>query len=139
VIAQSTGRADHDVDAAIELVTLAARIHAADARRDPCAGVGVQPRQLAMDLDGELAGRRHHEREGRAGGAELRVVTEQRAREHQAECHGLAGAGLRGDEQIFVLGTKHGRLHRGRLLVLAAGEGALQAGMGGRERQGRAP
>ena len=70
VIAQPARRADDDVHAVRRARALAARIHAADAGRDARAGLGVQPGQLAVDLQRELAGRRDDQRARRAAAVE---------------------------------------------------------------------
>ncbi len=94
-------------------------------------------RELAVDLERELAGRCHDERARRAGWADPVGVPEQPRSEREPERDGLAGAGLGRDEQV-ALGRAFGE-HRGldgcRIDVLAGGKGSRQGGMGGRERQ----
>jgi hypothetical protein len=97
MIAQPARRTDDDVHALAQRMRFAPRIHAADARRDASAGIGVQPGQLALDLERELAGRRHDQ--GARGGRrrEPRLVAEQSGREREPERNGFSGAGLRRD------------------------------------------
>ena len=106
---------------------------------DPRAGLGVEPRQLAVDLQRELARRRDDQRARRAGLLEPLGFAEQARRERETERDGLARAGLRGDEEVAIgLGLEDGGLDRGGLGVAARGEGAAEGGMGSGERQGRA-
>ena len=84
---------------------LAARIHAADAGRDPRAGRTVEPGELALDLQGELAGRRDDEGQRLAGALEALRVAEQGRGDGEAVGDGLAGAGLGRDEQVAVGGS----------------------------------
>ena len=53
-----------------------------------------------MDLQRQLAGRRDDQRQRLAGGLEALGVAEQGRGHGEAEGDGLAGAGLRGDEQV---------------------------------------
>jgi hypothetical protein len=71
VIAQSSGRADHDVGAVGELALFAAWIHAADARYDTRMRVLIKPCEFAMDLQGKFARRRDNQGKRRARPLEL--------------------------------------------------------------------
>jgi hypothetical protein len=117
------------VDAVAERVALAPRVHAADAGRDPRAGVGVEPGQLAVDLERELAGRRDDERARRAGGGEPRLGAEQRLGEREAERDRLARAGLRRDQDVahVDVGREDRGLHRRGLGVAARVQCILEA------------
>ena len=98
MIAQTAGRADHDMGAGIQRPGFSAGIHAADAGDDACAGFSVQPSQFAVDLHGQLAGRRDDQslRLGRA--LETLILPKKCAGKSQAERHRLARAGLRRDQ-----------------------------------------
>ena len=113
MIAEPAGRADHDVGAGGEFALLAARIHAADAGDDARIGMAVEPGQFAMDLQRELARRCHDQRQRCAGLLEPLGIAEQVLRDRQAIGDGLAGAGLRGNQQIAAVGgiRQHGGLH----------------------------
>ena len=63
-VEQATGRADDDVDAAAQRLDLRLVGPAAVDRHDPRADLGPGRGEVARDLDGELAGRRDHERLG---------------------------------------------------------------------------
>jgi hypothetical protein len=136
VVAQPPRRADDDVAAGGEGPRLHPAIHAADARDDARAGVLIQPRQFAMHLHGQFAGRRDHQRQRRAGAREPGFGAEQRGGEGQSVGDRLARAGLRRHQQVARLGTlqQHGFLNRRRLGVAARGERAPEGGIGRRER-----
>ena len=67
MVAQPSGRADHDVGARGELALLAARIHAADAGNHARIGILVEPGEFAMHLHRQFARRRDDQRQGRGG------------------------------------------------------------------------
>ncbi len=100
VVAQAAGCADDDVRAKTKLAGFGARVHAADAGDDAGAGLGIEPGEFALDLQGEFAGRRDDEGERIAGPVETFGIAEQGRGEGEAEGDGLAGAGLGRDEQI---------------------------------------
>ena len=52
MVAKPPRRADDDVATRIKLLPLGSGIHAADAGYDACSHMGVEPRQLAMHLQG---------------------------------------------------------------------------------------
>ncbi len=94
MIAQPPGRADDDVRPRLQFALLAARIHAADAGDDPRAGMLIQPGQLALDLQRQLARRRNDQRQRRRGPLEPLGVAQQVRRHREPIGHGLARAGL---------------------------------------------
>ena len=123
MVAQAARRADDDVAAIGQRPLLAAHVHAADAGGDAGARRAIEPDQLALDLQGQLAGRRDDQRQGLAGGIEALGLAEQGRGQGEAVGDGLAGAGLRGDEQVALarLRLQHGRLDGGRLEIAAIG------------------
>ena len=137
VIAEPSGRADHDMDAVAERLLLAARIHTADAGRDPRAGLAIQPAKLAMNLKCELAGRAHDECAWRTGSADPVAFAEQPRCDREAEGHGLARAGLRGHQQVAFARAfgEHRGLDRRRINIVFSSESAPERRMGRRERQ----
>ena len=68
MVAEPSGRSDHDVRACGQFALLAAWIHAADAGNHPRVGVLIQPFQFAVYLQRQLAGRCDDQGE-RGGGA----------------------------------------------------------------------
>ena len=115
MIAQAARRADDDMGAALKRAALGLRIHAADAGDDLGAGELVEPGQLALDLQRQFAGRRHDQRQRRAGRAHPLFVAEQGFAKRQAKGDGLAGAGLGRDQKVAAdgFGRQHSRLHGG--------------------------
>ena len=132
VVAQAAGRADDDVDAGGEGVALAPGVHAADAGGDPRAGLGVEPGELAVDLQGELAGRGDDQGARGAGRSEPGGVAEQRRGEREAEGDGLARAGLRRDQEVALqdVGREDRGLDGGGRDEAARGEGPGEARVG---------
>ncbi|GCC45605.1 hypothetical protein chiPu_0029900, partial [Chiloscyllium punctatum] len=126
MVAQPAGRPDHDVGALSQLALLAARIHAADAGHDAAIGMFVKPGELALDLQGELARRRHDQRQWRAGRLEPLGVAEQIPCHGQSIGNGLARAGLGRNQEVAADGVvgQHGELDGGRLFVVALSQGA---------------
>ncbi|MGX1232171.1 hypothetical protein AB7M71_005263 [Bradyrhizobium japonicum] len=115
MIAEPAGRADDDVSARRKLALLAPRIHAADAGDDPPAGMFIQPRQFALNLQGELAGGRHDQGERRPGLLEPLGIAKQIPGHGEAISEGLAGAGLGRNQEVAVGGfvREHGELDGG--------------------------
>ncbi len=137
VIAQAAGRADHDVTAAVQRLTLDLGIHAADAGDDPRAGLGIEPLQLVGDLKRQFAGRGDDQGHRRAELGEFLGLAQQGRGEGQTEGDGLAGTGLGRDQQVAALfGLQHGGLHRRGLGIAAFGKGAVERGMTGGEGHG---
>ncbi len=126
VIAQPARSADDEVGTGGELALLAAHVHAADTGAHDRVSVGEQPRELALHLQGELAGRGDHQAERRGRGTEGFAVLEQLGGQREPEGDGLARTGLGRDEEVSaqVLGLEDERLDWSRLLVPAAGEGS---------------
>jgi hypothetical protein len=134
MVAQASRRADDDVGPLGQHALLAPDVHAADAGRHPGAGRPIEPEQLAMDLERQLAGRRHHQ-DARHRRADPPVRVEQRRREGQPVGDGLAGPRLGGDQQVPAVGVgpEHGCLYGGRFRIAALVERAGKVGMGTRE------
>ena len=89
------------------------------------AGLGVEPAQLALHLQGEFARRRDRQGERSLGGHAL-VVAQQDVGQREAEGDGLARAGLRRHDEIAPesLGGEDGGLHGCGFVVAVRGEGA---------------
>ena len=140
VVAQPSRRADHEVRALRQRALLATDVHAADAADDPGPRRRVEPGQLAVDLQRQLAGGGDDEAERQRCRSEGLGLAQERGRQRQAVGHGLAGAGLGGDEEVAAvrLGAQHGGLDRGRLLVAALRERAGEGRVGVREGHGGA-
>ena len=128
VVAQTPGRTDDDVAAGIELLTLGARVHAADASHDARADMLIKPDEFALDLQSQFPRRRDDQRHG-----VLRTVQGVRAVEHgggngHAEGDGLARAGLRRHQEVAALsfGCQNSRLNGRRFGVVAFGKSAVE-------------
>jgi len=139
VVEQPAGRRDDDVDAALQLRRLRAEADAAEQRHRRVAQVLAVGADRRLDLRGELARRRDHERAhgpAGAGAAVLRVRRRcggQALQHRQHEAGGLAGAGLRAGEQVAA------REHRGDGLRLdRRGGGVTVFSDGAHERVGQA-
>ena len=80
----------------------------------------------ALDLQGELARRRHDQRQWRAGRLEPLGVAEQIPCHGQSIGNGLARAGLGRNQEVAADGVvgQHGELDGGRLFVVALSQGA---------------
>ena len=128
MIAQAAGRADHDMRAALQVAAFLRRIHAADAGRDPRPGLGIEPFQLAPDLQRQFARRRDDQRQWRSGG--LGKAAQQLPCQRQAESHRLARSGLRRNDQVAPLRIvrKDGGLDRGGCFIAAFGKGLAKKG-----------
>ena len=120
VIDEPAWRADDDVHALGERAPRAGR-PCPDARRDAPARRAVEPGELALHLDRELARRRDDEGAGHPRLAERRLRAEERLGHREPERDGLARAGARGDEQVAaaVGRVEHRRLDRCRLDIAA--------------------
>ncbi len=138
VIAQPSGRSDHDVGARGKLSLLLARIHAADTGDHARAGMLIEPRQFAMHLQGEFTGRRDNQRKRRGARLETVGVAQKIGRDRQPIGHGLAGPGLRRDQQVLAGGLvgEHRGLHRGGFMVVALRQGSRERRIGGLECHG---
>ena len=123
VIAQPPRRADHDVRAMVQRAAFLAGVHAPDAADDPGAGLGIEPGQLAADLQGEFAGRRDHQRKWSRSLRQL-VFGQQFVSDGEAESDGLARSGLRRNHQIAATRArlKHLGLDRGQRGIAMRGE-----------------
>ena len=133
MIAQPPRRADHDMGARGELALFAARVHAADAGNHPRIGILIEPGEFAMDLQRKLARRRHDQRQRRAGPLEPLGAAEQFMGNRQPIGDGLAGAGLRRDQQVAagsIIG-EDGGLHRRQGIEIALGQSSGERRTGG--------
>ena len=132
VIAQPPRGADDDRRPAAQIAALLARIHPADAGRDSETNAGVEPLQLAADLQRQLARRRHDQRQRPLNQRHIAGFRQQRIGQCKPEGHGLTGTGLRRDDEIAALGLgrDHSSLDGGKGGVAALGEGL---GKGGRK------
>jgi hypothetical protein len=105
-------------------------VHAADAGDDARLSLRVKPFEFALDLQRQFARRRDDE----GGGRELRFervgLAQKLGREGETEGDGLAGAGLRGDDEIAPGGLigQHGGLHGGGFGIAVFGQGFAQNG-----------
>ena len=96
-VLQAAGGGDDDVDAAAQLVDLAAHRRAAVDGGDLEVERLRQRRELVVDLLRELAGRHEHERAGGAAGA---AAADEAGQQRQAEGERLARAGLAAAEDV---------------------------------------
>jgi hypothetical protein len=121
MVAQAPRRADHDMCAAFQCPAFGPHVHAAHAGGDGGAGRLVKPVEFALHLKRQFARRRNGERQRRARAGEVVLAGQQGGRQRQAEGHGLAGAGLGGDERIGIghFGRQHGLLHGGERFIAA--------------------
>lgn len=128
MVAQTARRADDDVRAVAERPTLARGVHAADAGGDAGTGPGIEPFQLAADLQRQLAGRRDDQRHRRARLGQVIAAAQQLARHRKTEGDGLARAGLSRHDQVAALGVilDNGGLDGGRGGIAARGKGSRQ-------------
>ncbi|MGY4596418.1 hypothetical protein ACVWXL_004164 [Bradyrhizobium sp. GM22.5] len=138
MIAQPAGRADDDMSAGRKLALLAPGVHAADAGDDAPARMLVQPGQLAMDLQGKLAGRRHDQGKRCTRPLEPLGVAQQVLGHGEPIGQGLAGAGLCRNQEIAVSGLvrEYGELNGGRTVVIALGQSSGERRTHGRKRHG---
>ena len=141
MVAQASGRADHDVGALIEHALLLAGVHAADAGDDarPCRR--IQPGELALHLKREFARGGDDQRLRRARGPEALFGAEQCLGRREAVGDRLARTGLCGHQQVAPsrLGCEHGALNGGGFAIVSLGEGAGERRVGGEEGQGLVP
>ena len=130
MVCQATGRADDDVRAAFEGTAFVAHVHAANAGRKAGAGNAVKPAEFARDLHGQFARRRNDQGKRRGGGGERVFAGQERVCHGEAEGDGLAGAGLRGDEEVLVGQVRHedGGLYLGEISISACGKCAGECG-----------
>jgi len=133
MIAEPAGRTDHDVSAGGQLALLAARIHAANAGNDTPIGMAVKPGQFAVNLKRKLARRRNDQSKWRPGPFEPLGIAEQIFGKRQTVSHGLAGAGLRRNQQIAAVGVlgQNGGLHLRQPVEIALRQGSGERRMCG--------
>jgi len=95
VIAQPPRRSDHNMRADAKLAPFTTRVHAADAGNNTRASVLIEPRELALHLQGKFARGRDDQCQGLGASFETIRVAEEVLRNRQSIRNGLAGAGLR--------------------------------------------
>ncbi len=136
MIAQPSGGTDDDVSAGRKLALLAPRIHAADAGDDAPAGVPIEPGELALNLQGQFARRRHDQGERCTGLLEPLGLTEKIFRDGQSVSDSLAGAGLGRHQKVTACGfvRKHGELDGGQGIIVPLGQSAGERRGQGRKR-----
>ena len=76
--------------ATVECTALVAHVHAADAGGDANAGIGIEPGEFALHLQGEFAGRRDDQPQRGLGRAEPFGIAQKCRGNRYAERHGLA-------------------------------------------------
>jgi hypothetical protein len=115
VIAQTARRGDNDMRAALQRPALVTHVHATHGRGQNSIGLPEEPRQLALDLQGQFARRRDHQGQGRRGWPETLGLAEQARRDGKPESKRLARSGLRRDQKILARQFRgaHGLLHGG--------------------------
>ena len=131
VVAQASGRSDHDMSAIAELACFRAHVHATDARHDACTGISIEPVELALHLHGKLTRRGDNEGERLGGLRQTFLFTEQRRGYGETESHRFSGAGLGRDEQIppCRLRLEDSELHGSRDRVVTRNKGAPERWM----------
>ena len=124
MIAQTARCAYHDVGALTQSAALLAGVHPANAGRDDRAGLLIQPCQFAADLQGQFAGRRDHQGQGSGGDRNAILVAKQFGRHGETKGNGLAGSGLRRNDQIALgsVAFEDGGLDGGRLVIATGGK-----------------
>ena len=133
MVAETAGRADHDMGARGQLALFGARIHAADAGNHPRIGILIEPGEFALHLQGQFAGGRHDQGKRCGGPLEPLGIAEQVFCDGEPIGDGLARAGLRRDQQVAAGSgvRRHGGLHRGGGIVVALGQGPGERRTGG--------
>jgi len=121
VVAQPPRRADHDMRAPLQRAPLGAHVHAADAGGHHRACFAVEPFELALNLKGKFARRRHGKRKRRSGSLEAIIVAKQVGSHRQTEGNRLARSGLRRDQRVAPgkFRRDHGGLDRGQCVEAA--------------------
>ena len=138
MVLQPARRADDHVAAGGERTLLTPSIHAANAGHDAPAGGFIKPGKFRMDLQGEFAGGgddQHHRQDRRRQALRL---AHNGGGQGQAVSHCFSRAGLRGDQQIAVIGfgCEHGELYGGGFIVAARQQGAGERRIFDGERHG---
>jgi hypothetical protein len=111
VVADAARRPHHEVHPVAEGPQLLGHRRPAHARDAAHAGGAVEPLQLLLHLEGELAGGGEHQGPRRGGARERGLVAEEGVGEREAEGDRLPGAGLGRDEEVAA---EHRRVeHRG--------------------------
>jgi len=95
MVLQPAWCADDDMATGGKGAGFAPGIHAADAGNDAAAGEFVEPAQLGMHLQGQLARGGDDQDQRMQGGGQSLVIAQDGRGDGQTECHGLARAGLR--------------------------------------------
>jgi hypothetical protein len=133
MVAQAARRAHHDMRPVRKRAAFARGIGAANAGGDPPARIGIQPFQLAADLQRQFARGGDDQRQRRHRRASAHRRHQLRGHGH-AEGHRLARTGLGGNQQVQPLGglVQHGGLHGRGLGIAARGQ---RRGKGGGSRE----
>ena len=100
MVAQAAGGADDDMRAPLQRAALVAIVHAAHAGRDLHAGLAIEPRQLACDLQRQFTGGGDGQRQRLGRGGQHFCPVQHFGRHRDAECHRLARSGLRRNQQV---------------------------------------
>ena len=124
VITQTTWRADDNMDAPPENLSLRAHIHATDAGRKGSPGLGIEPFELAHNLKCEFARGRYQERARCLGVMKPFRLTQQGRRQCKTESHRLAGTRLRRYRHVGIpqFGGQNLLLNRGQCLIVTVGQ-----------------
>ena len=124
VVTQTAWSGDNDVRATVERATLGAGVHAANTSGDNCARFAVKPCQLTTYLHGKLACGGDDEGQWRACAAEMCLVAQQCGGDGHAECHGLARAGLGGNQKVRAVefGRYYGVLNGCHCIIALSGQ-----------------
>ena len=133
MVAEPSGRADHDVGARGELTLLAARIHAADAGDHARVRMLIEPGEFAMHLKRQFARRRDDQRQGSGGPLEPLGAIQQVVRKRQTIGDRFAGAGLRRNQQVAAGGIvgQHRGLDLRQAIEVAFRQSSGERRMGG--------
>jgi hypothetical protein len=89
MVAQSAGRADHDLRASSEHTPFTRRIHAADTGGEARTGMGIEPGKLSADLKRQFTGRGDDQRERGVRLMRAIICTEQIGGHGKAEGDGF--------------------------------------------------
>ena len=130
VVAQAARRAHDNMRAPFQRAAFVAHVHPAHTRRHLHACFGIQPREFALDLQGQFARGGHNQRQGRAGGVECVGIAQQSASNRQTKPHRFPRSGLRRDQQVFVgqFGVRDRLLHGGQGFIAFFRKGFGQRG-----------
>ena len=128
MVAQAARRADDDMRAAVQRPLFGAVIHAADAGGDLGGSAFVKPVQLPRHLQRQFAGGGDDQCQRAVGIQKLIGTAQEFIGDGDAEGHGLAGTGLRRDQQVAPgdLLPQHGGLNRRQAVKALGRQGRSQ-------------